>query len=42
MIKSIVVEVKSMMKVIIKLVNNSLELQKEKYTANAVKGEDHH
>ena len=42
MIEGIVLEVKSMMKVVIKLANNSFELQSSKFSSKGVHSEDHH
>ena len=42
MIEGIVLEVKSMMKVVIKLANNSFELQSSKFSSKEVRSEDHH
>ena len=42
MVAGVIVEVKAMMKVVIKLINNSFELQKSKYSSDQIRGDDHH
>lgn len=42
MVAGVILELKSMIKVTIKLINNSFELQKNKYSTDQLKTEDHH
>lgn len=42
MVTGVILEIKSMTKVVIKMINNSYNLQKNKYSTDNIKDEDHH